>query len=75
MLVRKAVDPSLVSELVKSLEKVFSPRHFHEGVITLSEVAGSSSTVTGLCLLYLNAVLSLLRPQSGQCFEEVQANI
>lgn len=57
----KAVGASLISELVKSLEKVFSPpQHLPEGVTALAEVAGSSSAVTGLCLLCLNTLLPLL---------------
>lgn len=57
----KAVGASLISQLVKSLEKAFSPpRHLPEGVTALTEVAGSSSVITGLCLLRLNALLPLL---------------
>lgn len=57
----KAVGASLILELVKSLEKVFSPLwHFPEGVTALTEVAGSSSAMTELCLLCLNALLPLL---------------
>lgn len=54
----KAVGASLISKLVKSLEKVFSPpQHLPEGVTACT---GSNSAMTGLCLLCLSALLPLL---------------
>lgn len=56
VLMHKAVGASLILELVKSLEETFCPpQHLPGGVSALTKVAGSSSAMTGLCLLCLNA--------------------
>lgn len=66
VLMYKAVCASLILELVKSLEETFCPpQHLPEGVSALTKVAGSSSAITGLCLLCLNASSCVLSQGSA----------